>query len=148
MPALVLLLMMAAALITACSASGASEKGPVLAIPTPINGTTQSNSGGSVTIGLKWPAGKSQSLAIEVAMNTHSVNLDEIDLKTLSVLRDDSGQEYSPVSWSAEPGSHHRSGTLTFKPPDSLKQGKAKYVEIVIRGVAGIKERLFRWQFS
>ncbi len=62
------------------------------------------------------------------------------------MLRDDTGNEYRPVSWDSAPGGHHRKGTLTFVLPDSLSQGKAKYVEIVIQDVAGIKERVLKWE--
>jgi hypothetical protein len=62
------------------------------------------------------------------------------------VLRDDAGNEYRPSSWDSAPGGHHRQGTLTFPIPDSLGQGKARYIEMVIRDVAGVKERVLRWE--
>ena len=112
----------------------------------PTNGLIQSNTEGSVTIDVEWIKAENDSLVFNVAMNTHSVDLDEYDLGELVVLRDDTGNEYHPVSWDSAPGGHHRQGTLTFPIPDSLSQGKAKYVEIMIRDVAGIEERVLKWE--
>ena len=112
----------------------------------PINGLVQSNTGGSVTIDVEWIKAGDSLLMFDVSMNTHSVDLDEYDLGELAVLRDDTGNEYHPDSWDSAPGGHHRKGTLTFPIPDSLSQGKTEYVEIVIRDVAGIKERVLKWE--
>ncbi len=112
----------------------------------PISGLVQSNAGGSVTIDVEWVKAGDGSLIFHVAMNTHSVDLDQYDLGELAMLRDDTGNEYHPVSWDSAPGGHHRQGTLTFPIPDSLSQGKAKYVEIMIRDVAGIEERVLKWE--
>jgi hypothetical protein len=70
------------------------------------------------------------------------VYLDQYDLGELAVLRDDAGKEYHPTSWDSAPGGHHRRGILAFSPPE-----KAKYLELVIRGVAEVRERVFRWEF-
>ncbi len=112
----------------------------------PINGLVQSNTGGAVTIDVEWVKAGDGSLIFNVSMNTHSVDLDRYDLGKLAVLRDDAGNEYRTVSWDSAPGGHHRRGTLTFPLPDSLSQGKAKFVEIVIRDVADIKERVLKWE--
>ncbi len=112
----------------------------------PTNGLVQSNTGESVTIDVEWIKEGDGLLIFDVSMNTHSVDLDEYDLGELAVLRDDTGNEYHPVSWDSAPGGHHRKGTLTFPIPDSLSQGKARYVEIVIRDVAGIEERVLKWE--
>ena len=121
------------------SSSGSSSHGPT-------NGLVQSNTGGSVTIDVEWIKAEDDSLVFNVAMNTHSVDLDEYDLGKLTVLRDDAGNEYRPVSWDSAPGGHHRMGTLTFLLPDSLSQEKAKYVEIIIRDVAGVGARVLKWE--
>lgn len=119
---------------------------PAPSSQSPTNGLVQSSSEGAVTIDLEWQAEKSDSLVFSVAMDTHSVSLDQYDLGKLTILRDDTANEYRPISWKSAPGGHHRSGTLTFPLPDSLSQGRIKYVEIVIRDVAGIKERVLRWE--
>lgn len=98
-----------------------------------------------MTVEARWLAEKTDSVVFDVVMNTHSVNLDGFDLKALSVLRDDQSNVYSPVSWNAPEGGHHRNGKLTFPRPDSLSQGKTKFIELVIRDVA-VKERVLQWQ--
>ena len=80
----------------------------------------------------------------EVALNTHSVALDQ-DLAKTTVLVDAQGEQYLPIAWEGDPpGGHHRSGILRFKPlavmPSSL--------ELRISGVGGIDTRVFRWQLQ
>ncbi len=112
----------------------------------PANGLVQSNTGGSVTIDVEWTKAENGFLIFDVTMNTHSLDLDQYDLGELAVLRDDMGNEYHPVSWDSAPGGHHRNGILTFSLPDSVSQGEAKYVEMIIQDVAGIEERVLKWE--
>lgn len=114
----------------------------------PTNGLVQSNEGGAVTIDVKWLGQNSGSLVFQVDMNTHSVDLDVYDLGKLATLRDDSGKEYKPSSWQSAAGGHHRGGTLAFTIADSVKQSTAKSIELVVRDVAGIKERNFKWELG
>ncbi len=117
-------------------------------------GATQSNSGGNVTIEITWenPQDTTGPLTFSVGMNTHSVDLDSFDLGKLAVLRNDRGQEVKPQRWDAPSGGHHRSGTLTFPSKDGSGQpmvgAGTKTLEIVIRDVAGVKERVLRWQVA
>lgn len=108
--------------------------------------TTQSNDEQSVTIEvtpLNLPDGGS-TLDFEVAFNTHSVDLG-FDPTAISVLRDDAGREYPAIAWEgAAPGGHHRSGVLRFKVPDLTTD----FVEVTIRDVAGVPERVFRWNLT
>ena len=142
------------ALIAGCSTGFVSEgkdevsiaSSPVASSHNPTNRLVQSNTEGSVTIDVEWMGEEKDSLVFDVSMNTHSVDLDQYDLRELAVLRDNEGNEYSTTSWDSAPGGHHRKGTLTFPIPDSLSQGKAKYVEIVIRDVAGIEGRVLKWE--
>jgi hypothetical protein len=82
-------------------------------------------------------------------MDTHSVPLDGYDLRQLAVLRTDQGIELTPNGWDAPVGGHHRKGTLTF--PATASDGQpvltttTREVELVIRDVAGVPERSFRW---
>lgn len=156
---LAILILAVAAVLAGCSsfagsqgeeATRSSNTAPISGSPLrgPINGLVQSNSGGAVTIDVEWLGERSGSLAFDVAMNTHSVDLDQYDLGELAVLRDDEGNQYRPTLWRSGPGGHHRKGTLTFPLPDSLGSGKAKYLEMVIRGVAGVKERVLRWELG
>lgn len=80
----------------------------------------------------------------EVTLDTHSVALDGYDLKTIAVLRDDAGKEYLPAMVENKGGGHHRGVTLTFP----KLSPSARHVEMVIKDVAGVKERTFRWDLE
>ena len=67
--------------------------------------------------------------------------MDSYDLKSITVLRDDNGKEYLPTAAENKGAGHHRQVTLTFP----KMSPEAKRVELVIRDVAGVKERNFRW---
>ncbi len=124
--------------------SGSSSPTPAA----PNDGMTRSNTGGKVTIDMEWLGLENGVLNFKVAMNTHSVELDGYNLGNLTVLRDDMGNEYAPVSWDSGPGGHHRRGTLTFPVPDSIKQRETAYLEIIIRDVAGIDKRTLTWMME
>ena len=136
-------ILVAAVIAVGCSSPPPTSDGPNAQ---PTNGLVQSNTGGSVTIDVEWIKAKDGYLVFNLAMNTHSVDLDQYDLGELAVLYDDAGNEYNPVSWDSAAGGHHRQGTLTFPLPGSLSQGTATYVEVVIRDVAGINERVLKWE--
>ena len=144
---LALAVMVLALVLGACASSASpsptSPSGPGSQAPT--NGLVQSSSGGSVTIDVKWLGAQDGSLAFQVTMDTHSVDLDQYDLGKLAVLRDDTGKEYAPAAWLSPPGGHHREGTLKFPVPESLTQGKARSIQLVIRDVAGVGERVLQW---
>lgn len=137
------IILMVAVIVVGCSSPPPTQGEPG---SQPTNGLVQSNAEGSVTIDVEWTKAENGSLIFDVAMNTHSVDLDQYDLGELAVLRDDTGNEYHPVSWNAAAGGHHRSGTLAFPLPDSVSQGEAKYVEMVIRDVSGIEARVLKWE--
>ncbi|MDE3089007.1 MAG: hypothetical protein KGJ80_06455 [Chloroflexota bacterium] len=103
---------------------------------------TKSNEGGSVTVGVTpttLEAGK--PIAFDIAMNTHSVDLGD-DMTKITILRDDAGKEFKPTAWDGpDGGGHHREGTLTF----AALANKPKFVELVIQGLAGVPERVFKW---
>ncbi len=127
---------------TAASAASAASSAA------PTNGAVQSHDGGKVTIDVEWLGVRGDELTFSVSMNTHSVDLDSYDLGELAMLRDDQGHEYHAVSWESAAGGHHRRGTLTFAPPDSLQSGEAKSLELVIRDVAEIHERVMTWHLD
>jgi hypothetical protein len=82
------------------------------------------------------------ALHFQVAMNTHWVELD-YDLTRLAVLRTDRGDEVTPLRWDGSRGGHHVSGILYF-PAVNLED--VHWIELVIRDVAGVPERDFRWE--
>lgn len=109
---------------------------------------SQSTAGGEVTITATWD-GISSGPTFGIEMNTHAVDLDGYDLRQLAVLRTDSGTALQPSGWEAPAGGHHRKGTLTF--PATMSDGQpivgpaTRTIELVIRDVAGVPERIFRW---
>ena len=111
-------------------------------------GATQTDEGGQVTIAATLQRSDAETV-FNVAMNTHAVDLDGYDLKQLAVLRIDGGREVQPTTWEAPKGGHHRSGTLTFPATGAdgtpLIASGAHTIELVIRDVAGVPERSFRW---
>lgn len=120
---------------------------------------TQVVEGGQVTVAVTWPgtfgsgasAGGTAGVqpVFTVAMDTHSVNLDVIDLTRLAVLRTDEGREARPTEWNAPKGGHHRQGPLVFPAATGdavpLLGADTHGLELTIRDVAGVPERRFRW---
>lgn len=151
-------LVIAAVLVVGCSSSAAqsapnngSSEGRVKA---GANGLKRSSQGGNVTIDITWEnpseAGNS-SVRFDVAMNTHSVDLDGYDLGELAVLRNDQGVEAMPDKWDAPLGGHHRKGELVFskgKNGQPIIGPGTKAIELLIRDVGGVKERSFRWDVA
>lgn len=91
-------------------------------------------------------------LVFAVDLNTHSVDLSNLEMDKISLLRDDQGNVYSPTEWREvgdSSSSHHTSGALLFPLTDRegepVISDKTKYIEIIIKDLAGVKERLFRW---
>ena len=103
---------------------------------------TKSSEGGSVTVDVKPTALEvGKPIAFDIAMNTHSVDLGD-DMTQITTLRDDTGKEYKPTAWDGPGGGgHHREGTLTF----AALTAKPKSVELIIKGLAGVPERVFKW---
>ena len=122
---------------------------------------TQSDSQGGVEIDVTWVTpetlgeldseqarsyGLDGYVLLEVQFTTHSGDLSRLDMTALSAIRV-AGQEYAPQAWeSISDDSHHREGVLVFtrKASDgaSLDAGT---VELVMKDVADVPERLFRW---
>ena len=107
--------------------------------------TTQTNSSGGVAVkATLLDAKTSDNLRFQIAFDTHSVNLDGYDLKAISFLRDDAGKTYLPTAVEDRGSGHHRQSTVIF---GKIASG-TKYVELVIKDVAGVKERKFRWELE
>ena len=111
-------------------------------------GPAQTNEGAGVTVQVTWD-GPSSGPVFRVVMNTHAVDLDQYDLRALAVLRTDQGTDMRPSAWDAPKGGHHREGTLTFpaQGPDgkNLLGPNVREITLIIRDVAGVPERTFRW---
>lgn len=102
---------------------------------------TQTVSGGGVTVAVTYTNPRAgESPRFEVALNTHSVDLAGYDLKNLAALRDEANR-YAPTKVENKGSGHHRQVTLIFP---RVSEG-AKRVELVIKDIAGVKERTYRW---
>jgi hypothetical protein len=107
-------------------------------------GITRSNSGGGVTVNVTYPHSQAaDETRFDVVLDTHSVNLDAYDLKALSLLRDESGKSYEPVRVENKGSGHHRQIAIVFPKVSPA----AKRLELVVKDIAGIKERSFSWDF-
>lgn len=104
---------------------------------------TQESEGGNVTVTVKPKTLKvGENPSFELEFETHSVNLD-FDVAKQSYIVDDKGKRFNNGIWNGSPpGGHHRNGTLSFN--NSLTQ--TNYVELIIKNIAGISERKFRWE--
>jgi hypothetical protein len=102
----------------------------------------QSVSGGGVVVTVKpLILAPGQPAAFEIAMNSHSVEIVE-DMLAATVLRDSAGGQLPALAWEGPgPGGHHREGVIRFAPLAS----DLGEVVLIIRGVAKVPEREFRW---
>ena len=108
------------------------------------SGLARTDTGGAVTVKVTYlnPQGTADA-RFDIALDTHSVNLDAYDLTVLTVLRDEAGREYQSIRVENKGSGHHRQIVLVFPKPS----GEVKKLEFVIKDLAGVKERLFRWDF-
>lgn len=107
-----------------------------------VANTPQTNSGGGVTAKVVYlNPGTAEEPRFQVVLDTHSVNLDAYDLRSITVLRDDSGKTYTATRVENKGSGHHRETTVSFP---KITQD-ARRVELVIKDVGGVKERVFRW---
>ncbi|MDL1894712.1 hypothetical protein FBQ82_00420 [Anaerolineae bacterium CFX7] len=83
-------------------------------------------------------------LEFEIVMDTHSVELAD-DMMKAVVLRDDSGMEFTPSAWEGPgAGGHHREGKIKFAPLTR----NTKALTLVVKNVAGVPERLYKWELA
>ena len=135
--------------VAACSSSTPT------APPTPSSATssanptgamTQTSDGGQVTAVVGW-AGPAGGAVFDVTLDTHSVDLDALDLSD-AILRNDRGETLTAQPWAAPKGGHNREGTLTFEGDPAPFLAGAKWVELVLTGVGDLPERTLRWELG
>lgn len=106
---------------------------------------TQTVAGGGITAKATFlnPKGADDP-RFQVVLDTHSVNLDAYDFKNIAVLRDDAGKSYVPIAAENKGSGHHREAIVSFPKisPES------KRIELIIKDVAGVKERTFVWNLE
>ncbi len=96
----------------------------------------QVNSDGGVKISVTYLQNITDATAFEIKVTAHKNYND--DFKNNSFLRDSGGKIYSPLSYEGSTG-HHASGVLKFP------KIEGKNFDLVIRDVADVKERVFKW---
>jgi hypothetical protein len=102
----------------------------------------QSVPGGGVTVDVTFLKERAEGPTFQVVLDTHSANLDGYRFEEIVRLRDGRGGEQSPAAVESAKGSgHHREATVRFVWPDQ----RPTSLELVVKGVAGVPERLFRW---
>jgi len=107
--------------------------------------SSASNSSGGVTLKATYNAPQPQNqLRFELVLDAQTVNLDRYHLKKIALLRDASGKTHQPLKVEANGSEHHRSAEIYFARP----AGGAQEVELVIKELAGVKERVLRFWIS
>jgi hypothetical protein len=106
--------------------------------------TVQVSDQAGVTVKVTW-AGTSAGAEFQVVLDTHSVDLDGLDLAG-ATLRNDRGERVSDAAWDAPKGGHHRAGALRFRGNAAPLLAGARWIELVIPNVADVPERVLRWQ--
>ncbi len=80
-----------------------------------------------------------ERLVLKFEVNTHSVRLNEFDLKQITTL-EYKGKKLKPVR-AGRMGGHHSSGTIEFKTGEEI----GSFI-IRIKGIPRVKERVFEWK--
>ncbi|MBI2872552.1 MAG: hypothetical protein HYY00_05090 [Chloroflexi bacterium] len=81
---------------------------------------------------------------VHVKLDTHSGDLAGYDMARVAALSVGGGPPVQATLWvGLEDSGHHREGALVFPEPGS----EGGQVEMVLREIAGVPERAFRWEF-
>lgn len=81
--------------------------------------------------------------SFELTLDTHSDDLSKYKLADLSTLKVENGVEIEASELKNQGGGgHHISGTIIF---EVSELGDAKYLELIVKNVGGVEERIFRW---
>ncbi len=104
-------------LVGACAGTTAAPTAAPTAIPSgttdsAARGEVQTSDDGQVTVVATW-AGPAAGATFDIKLDTHSVDLDALDLAD-ATLRNDRGETLRALPWAAPKGGHHREGTLAF----------------------------------
>lgn len=101
--------------------------------------STGSTDSGDVEIGLIPVKIDNRNLILNIALNTHSVDLSQFDLKQITVLRYNGKTAY-PIEAPKIVG-HHSSGSIVFNVNGDLKD-----FTITIKGIPKVEERVYEWK--
>lgn len=149
---LLILTVLLPAMVAACGSPASSASAPASPVPQESSAaaagsaSTQRSEGGQVTVEATW-AGPAAGASFDVKLDTHSVDLDSLDLSN-AILRNNRGETLSAEPWNAARGGHHREGTLTFVGNVSPFFARATWIELVLTSVGDVPERTLRWQIG
>lgn len=103
---------------------------------------SQQVAGGGVTVTATLSKNHVGATVVTVGLDTHSVSLDGYKFEEIVLLRDASGKTYPLEAVErVSGGGHHREAVLRF----AKVAAEAKVIELIVKDVAGIKERTFHW---
>lgn len=151
----VLSIVIVAATLAGCSSVASSSASPAVTgspgatpagSPAGAASDTRTSEGGKVTVLATWK-GPATGAAIDVALDTHSVDLDALDLAD-ATLRNDRGETLTARPWGAPKGGHHREGALAFDGDGPGFLAGARWLELVLVGVGDLPVRTLRWELD
>lgn len=91
----------------------------------------------------------SQYLVFRLVVARHDLDLSIRDLKSMVYLREDTGKEYGAPLWNPTEQGDYNVVIAAFPRKDGrdnpVPRLGARYFQIVIRDLGGVKERLYRW---
>ncbi len=125
---IIALSMIAAVAISGCVSGGDKSQADLL--------EPRENSEAGIQIKVTYLPDITDATAFQIKVTAH-MNYND-DFMNNSYLRDSSGKTYLPLSYEGE-GGHHANGILRFPKIES------KSFELVIKDVAGVNERVFKW---
>lgn len=94
---------------------------------------------GEATIDLTPKSIENGKFNFKIAINTHSVSLENYNLMKLSTLNYD-GKSVRPVS-ALKLSGHHNNGEISF----NIGNDKPSKFKVIITGIPDIEERVFEW---
>jgi hypothetical protein len=101
--------------------------------------------GGGVAVILTRLPSEGDALRFRIEMTTHMRDLNPYRFEQIIRLRDQTGKEFTPLAVEQMMGGgHHRTAAVRFPAPDP----RATVVELLVRDVAGVPERVFRWDLQ
>ncbi len=132
--------------VSACSTGTSDSSAPSTSFEPAAQGGRRTSEGGDVTVVVDW-SGPATGATFVIALDTHDVDLDPLDLAT-AVLRNDRGEALGALPWSAPKGGHHRKGSLTFEGDFGALTTGAEWIELELPGIGDIPVRTVRWELG
>ncbi|MBI5560644.1 MAG: hypothetical protein HY883_05160, partial [Deltaproteobacteria bacterium] len=100
---------------------------------------------GGVTVKVAYLNPGAKVPQFKITLDTHEGSLDEYRLGEITTLKDSSGREYRGGVIFTTGSGHHIEALLEFKDAD---MESLKFAELSIKGLAGVDERVFRFELG